>query len=103
MTIQIVGKRTFGQDRVFNFSELEFTQDEFDILFGAARELRANLQQSLNLRQDFGEDVLLLTIGEFCKNEFGQMNPSLCHVVYRLIDSEIETGREFNDIEFIYP
>lgn len=101
--IQIVGKRTFGQDLVFNIAELEFTQEQFDLLYGLSQDVRANLQQSFNLRQDFGEDILLLCIGDVCRNEFGAMNPSLCHVVYRLIDSEIETGRSFSDIEFIYP
>mgnify|MGYP003518419605 FL=1 len=103
MSIKILAKRLVGPDLTRPLVGLDFEQDQFDHLFGMSRELREETQKQFNLRQDFGEDMLLLMIGQLCVQEFGDLNYQLVHVVYRIIDSEIEHNSLFNDVEFIYP
>lgn len=102
MPIRIVGNRLLRSDFVMDLADMEFSQEDFDVMFGAGRELAHNLRsEGINPKDDFGEDLLLLAMGQFCIETFGQMNFQLCHVAYRFVDNEVENG-EFRSIEFQY-
>lgn len=102
MALRITANRTFGQDKVFNVPNPEFSQEDFDHLLKTARLLKIDLQNNFNLRDDLGEDVLLISITDTCIQEFGGINYQLIHIVYRIIDNEVEQGSMFTSVHFQY-
>jgi hypothetical protein len=98
--VRIIGKRPFSGDIVFNIPATDMTQDQFDELFGFGRDLIPQLSQSFDLRKDLGEDILLIALTAEFISRFGPPNFELIHVVYRLLDNEIERGSHFSDIIF---
>lgn len=102
MSLRIIANRTFGTDKVFNVSNPEFSQVDFDELLRISRLLKIELQNNFNLREDLGEDVLLIAITDACIQEFGGINYQLIHVVYRIVDNEVEEGSMFTSIHFQY-
>lgn len=103
MSIRIIGQRSFGQDFAISLAGLDFAQDQFDYMFGSARLLAEGLRgEGINPKTDFGEDMLLLALAELCIREYNAINHQLCHVVYRMVDNEIENHREFDGIHFQY-
>lgn len=80
----------------------DFDQTEFDDLMNAGRELIKDLKaDGVNLRHDYGEDALCALLTKASMELIGELNINLVHVVYRILDKEIEGNFQFagSDIE----
>lgn len=94
--------RNIGQDLTFRLPHMTFSHDAFDHLLDLGRQLVVNLRQSFNLKEDLGEDILLIALTKVALDEFSDLNFELIHIVYRILDKEVEVGRLFDDIVLDY-
>lgn len=100
--VVIQAVRNIGQDLTFRLPHMTFSHDAFDHLLDLGRQLVQNLKQSFNLKEDLGEDILLIALTKVALQEFDDLNFELIHVVYRILDKEVEAGRLFDDIVLDY-
>lgn len=94
--MQYIIARKFGLPKLsFNSEDFGFDQDDFNQFFEAGREVVASLKSSTNLTSDYGEDLFLQHLTVKCLELFGELLPLLVHIVYRILDHEIENNVQF--------
>ena len=54
------------------------------------------------MKEDLGEDILLIALTQVALQEFNDLNFELIHIVYRILDKEVEAGRLFDNIVLDY-
>ena len=103
MTQHIIARRSGSIKFQCSSENFDFDQDEFDSLINTGRELIKDLKaDGINLKHDYGEDALCALITKASIELINELNINLVHVVYRILDKEIEENFQFSgsDIEF---
>ena len=103
MTQRIIARKHGSVHFLIDCQYFGFDQQDFDDLMTYGREAIVALKaDGINLKADFGEDCLtaMLTTKSLEIMQ-GQLNCHLVHIVYRILDVEIEGNFQFNnsDIE----